>query len=93
MYYRPTFGMMGPGLKNLLLANIFVFVAQILLPQLVNPYFFGLVPALVIKKLFVWQLVTYMFLHGGFGHIFFQYVRPVDVWHGTGTHLGYQGIC
>ncbi len=72
MYYRPTFGMIGPGLKNLLLANIAVFVAQILIPSLVNPYIFGLVPVLVIKKLFIWQLVTYMFLHGGFGHIFFN---------------------
>ncbi len=72
MYYRPTYGMMGPGVKNLLLANVAVFVAQILLPALVNPYLFGLVPQLVVGKLFVWQLVTYMFLHGGFGHIFFN---------------------
>jgi membrane associated rhomboid family serine protease len=31
---------------------------------------FGIVPALVLQKAFVWQLVTYMFLHGGFFHIF-----------------------
>ena len=72
MYYRPTFGMMGPGVKNLLLATGVVFVAQMLFPFAINPYYFGLVPYLVIKKLYVWQLVTYMFLHGGFGHIFFN---------------------
>jgi membrane associated rhomboid family serine protease len=31
---------------------------------------FGLVPILVWSRLFIWQLFTYMFLHGGFWHIF-----------------------
>jgi membrane associated rhomboid family serine protease len=30
---------------------------------------FGLVPRLVWSKFFLWQLITYMFLHGGFWHI------------------------
>jgi len=33
-------------------------------------YYFGLIPALVMSKFYVWQLGTYMFLHGGFFHIF-----------------------
>lgn len=33
-------------------------------------YYFGLTPVLVITKYYVWQLCTYMFLHGGFFHIF-----------------------
>jgi membrane associated rhomboid family serine protease len=32
----------------------------------------GLVPVLVVKKYFIWQLFTYMFLHGGFFHLFFN---------------------
>ncbi len=72
MHYQMGFGGMTPGVKNLLMANITVFVVQLLAPGLVHPYYFGLVPALVIHKLFIWQLVTYMFLHGGFGHIFFN---------------------
>jgi rhomboid family protein len=32
-------------------------------------YYFGLVPVLVTHKLFLWQLVTYMFLHGGLMHL------------------------
>ncbi len=72
MYYQTGFGMMTPGVKNLLLVNITIFILQILAPGIIHVYYFGLVPALVIKKLFVWQLVTYMFLHGGFGHIFFN---------------------
>src|SRR5205807_3931248 len=30
---------------------------------------FALVPIEVVKVFAVWQLVTYLFLHGGFGHI------------------------
>src|SRR5213075_1291851 len=33
---------------------------------------FGLRPADVVGKLHVWQLVTYMFLHGGVFHILFN---------------------
>ncbi len=33
---------------------------------------FGLVPFIVLSKLYIWQFVSYMFLHGGIGHIFFN---------------------
>ncbi len=33
---------------------------------------FGLVPQLVTQKYYLWQLVTYIFLHGGFFHILFN---------------------
>lgn len=33
-------------------------------------YIFGLVPQLIIGKFYLWQLGSYMFLHGGFWHIF-----------------------
>jgi membrane associated rhomboid family serine protease len=74
MSYQSGFGMMTPGVKNLLLANIAVFIAQFLSPQLnyVLVRYFGLVPFAVTHHLFIWQLVSYMFLHGGFGHIFFN---------------------
>jgi membrane associated rhomboid family serine protease len=35
-------------------------------------YLLGIVPVLVWKKLFVWQLFSYMFLHGGLFHILFN---------------------
>jgi membrane associated rhomboid family serine protease len=34
--------------------------------------YFALTPAQVTHKLYIWQLVTYMFLHGNFAHIFFN---------------------
>ena len=33
---------------------------------------FGLTPYLVLSKLFLWQIVTYLFLHGGVGHLFWN---------------------
>lgn len=33
-------------------------------------YYLGLTPALVFTKYYIWQIFTYMFLHGGFFHIF-----------------------
>ena len=35
-------------------------------------FYLGLQPYAVVHRLFLWQLVTYLFLHGGFFHIFFN---------------------
>src|SRR5215467_4302978 len=72
--FRPGgFNILPPVIKNLLIVNTLVFIAQ-LFQQQDNP---------VIEKLFAlhnirsplfepWQLVTYMFLHGGWEHIIFN---------------------
>lgn len=95
--YNVGFGMrMTPAVKNLLLANVAVFLFQILIASGLNDFFmaflpqyykslpqggldafsiiFGLVPGLIFTKLFIWQLVTYMFLHStyNFFHILFN---------------------
>jgi membrane associated rhomboid family serine protease len=73
-YAQQSYGF-GPrgitkAVKYLLLANVGVFVLMFLWrSELI--YVFGLTPVLV-KKGFVWQLVTYMFLHGGLFHILFN---------------------
>jgi rhomboid family protein len=74
MYYQSSFGMMTPGVKNLLFANIAVFLLQFLAPALNETLvrLFGLIPLLAFNHFFIWQFVTYMFLHGGFSHIFFN---------------------
>jgi len=65
-------GPLSPGVRTLLFANVGVYVFQLLAGMLAQVRFdrlFGLVPYDVIHHLFLWQLVTYLFLHGGFFHI------------------------
>ena len=66
-----SFGRMLPGVKALVVANAAVY----LLSVLAGPEFyrhFGLVPRLVIYDRWVWQVFTYMFVHGSFLHVFFN---------------------
>ena len=65
----------GPGpistaMKALIGANVVMFVAQLLFPIVTDVL--GLHPAWVLRYLWVWQLGTYMFLHGGVFHILFN---------------------
>jgi len=75
-YYRyQTRPLMGPAFFNSMVARIIAVNLAVFLIQTLVPAFtmmFALTPRLVVEKLYVWQLVTYMFLHGGFAHIFFN---------------------
>lgn len=61
-----------PVVKILILSNVTIFAAQELL-RLDWPFihYFGLWPQALLEGR-LWQLFTYMFLHGGIGHIFFN---------------------
>jgi membrane associated rhomboid family serine protease len=61
---------MTPAVKLLLIANVVVFVAEMAMPVLIG--YFGLRPAAVFRAGWIWQPVTYMFLHHGIGHILFN---------------------
>lgn len=65
-----------PVLKYLIVVTSAVFVLTFIPAQLFGwslPFaLFGLRPYEVTHHLFVWQLVTYLFLHGGFFHILFN---------------------
>lgn len=69
-YARSYAGLPGfpPGLKWLLISNVAVFLIQWFTGNaFTRP--FALVPADLIAHFAVWELVTYMFLHGGISHI------------------------
>jgi len=60
------------GVRNLLIANVAVFILELILPAPYRfEYLFGLVPSMFFKG-YVYQVFTYMFLHGGFMHILFN---------------------
>jgi len=57
--------------SSLIIINIIVFFIEMMFPRRMV-YYFGLVPPLITHKGYVWQFVTYMFLHGNFWHLFFN---------------------
>ncbi len=61
-----------PGIMYLLIANTAIFVFQLAMPSAGLTRTFGLVPYDITHRLTLWQPLTYMFLHGGFFHIFFN---------------------
>jgi len=87
------------AIKILIIANVAVFLLENLLgiEQLFNNYL-GLVPSLVINDFYIWQLFTYMFLHGGLWHLLINMVvlwmfgSEIERYWGRKEFLGYYFI-
>jgi len=61
------------AVRNIIIANVAVFLIMLIFQaQRFFSFNFGLVPNAILTKGFIWQLVTYMFIHGGFGHLFWN---------------------
>lgn len=63
-------GPVTPAVKALIWANVVMFLAVFFVPSIT--VYLGLWPAAVFGRLAIWQVVTYMFLHGGLFHILFN---------------------
>jgi membrane associated rhomboid family serine protease len=59
---------MTPWVARLLFLNVVMYVLTLVVPGLGDQFMF--VPALILSR--PWSIITYMFLHGGLGHIFFN---------------------
>jgi membrane associated rhomboid family serine protease len=91
-----------PAVKVLLTATVGVFVAQWVFSLVGGPGlvgFFGLTPARVTGHLWLWQTVTYLFLHGGPFHLLFNcYMlwalgKVIETQWGTKSFLFYYLLC
>jgi len=75
MYQRGYTQSRVPGLsravRTIILINMVLYIIQRFAPAGYLELF-GLVPAHVLGRAYIWQLLTYMFLHGGFFHILFN---------------------
>jgi membrane associated rhomboid family serine protease len=87
--------------KVLITINIAVYLLQIISHLMGSRFFdlhFGLVPLYVTQDLMIWQFVTYMFLHGGVFHIFFNMLtlfmfgNELERYWGTRRFLNYYFI-
>ncbi len=108
--------MKGPGsaspyqgwVVKLIIANVIAYVFQMFTASNQTPhamsaltYYLGLTPALVVEQGFVWQIVSYMFLHStsGFFHIFFNmyavliFGTPIEQEWGSKKFVGYYFFC
>lgn len=71
-YQRPPWGQSFTAsvVGKLVIANVVAFVLQQVFRQFTAV--FALTPRVVVENFYVWQLGTYMFLHGGFFHLLFN---------------------
>jgi len=89
--------MIPNSVRGLLIANVAVFLLQQLFDRTLTVYF-GLIPTMFWHG-YVWQIVSYMFLHGGFFHILFNmfvlwmFGRTLETIWGPKKFLKYFFIC
>jgi len=105
--YRPDIGIGGPitpGIKGLIIANVSVFALQVLTARFGGggiEDLFGLNAERVISDLWLWQFVTYMFLHStqSIMHILlnmlmlWMFGTDIERLWGTRLFLKYYFIC
>jgi membrane associated rhomboid family serine protease len=102
-YARQYFGGGGlpQGVKGLIVANSVIFLLMWLVGPIgrVAMQWFALIPADVVTRFFLWQPVTYLFLHGGFMHILMNMLYLwffgkdlEDIW-GTRRFLQFYFFC
>ena len=63
-------GPLTPAVRALAILNVAGYLLALVVPAV--SIWLGLVPALVFERWWVWQPVTYMFLHGGLFHLLFN---------------------
>ena len=63
-------GPITPAVKWLIIANVAMFLATLIYEPIID--YLGLTPRSVVEHFWIWQLATYLFLHGGAIHILFN---------------------
>jgi membrane associated rhomboid family serine protease len=102
-YARQYFGGGGlpQGVKGLIIANSVIFLLMWLVGPIERVFmqWFALYPADVVTRFYLWELVTYLFLHGGFMHILMNMLYLwffgkdlEDIW-GTRRFLQFYFFC
>ncbi len=86
------------GVKILLIANVAIYILQMLVGRELIALL-GLTPIRVLQDLSFYQLITYMFLHGGFFHILmnmfilWMFGTEIELTWGTKRFYKYYFLC
>jgi membrane associated rhomboid family serine protease len=98
-HYRFSSGYgLTPVIKNLMLMMGMVFLFQMVIGRWAYD-FLGLDPEKVWNEYFIWQVFTYIFLHGGISHILFNLLAlwmfggELESYWGSRKFLGYFLFC
>ena len=100
--YQPQgFSLLPPAVKNLLIINVIVFMAQLVLERLgmYNITNMLALNALPYGHFRIWQPFTYMFMHGGWDHLFFNmfalwmFGNTMENYWGTRRFIFYYLFC
>ena len=97
--YNDSYGFGGysltPWVKRLLIINGAIFIATWAMPQLIA--YLAFQPSSILYR--PWTVLTYMFTHGGFWHIFFNLLAlfffgpPIEARWGSNQFIRYYMIC
>ena len=68
-------GSLTPAIKILIIANVVAFLVSLVVPPIILKL--AVVPAVVFEQFAVYQLVSYMFMHGGIGHLL---INMLSLW-------------
>ena len=88
---------MPPAIRGLMIANVVGFVVGWAVPDV--HHLFGLVPQQVLFQRWIWQPITYLFLHGNLWHLIFNlfalwmFGMPVESQWGDRDFLKYYFLC
>lgn len=84
-----------PWVKRLIIANGVIFLATWAMPALID--YMAFQPSAVVYQ--PWTIITYMFAHGGFSHVFFNLLAlfffgpPIEERWGSREFIKYYFIC
>ena len=84
-------GPITPAVKWLIIANVVDVPGHAGRPAAIVDYL-GLSPRAGRRAVWIWQLGTYMFLHGGFDPHPVQHARHLDVRRGAGADVGHAAV-
>jgi len=89
----------GSVVNQIIVINVIIYVIEMILARTAFIEMFGLTPRLVVTKGYVWQIVTYMFLHGSLWHlilnmfIIWMFGTPLESVWGSNRFLNYYFVC
>jgi len=89
----------GSVVNQIIVINVIIYVIEVILARSTFIDLFGLTPRVVVSKGYIWQIVTYMFLHGSVWHlilnmfIVWMFGSPLESVWGSNRFLNYYLIC